>query len=157
MKRIEIHKVLFPGKKPNMKEVERYIVSFIKNEYVVEETYDVIRIGSRFASEYCGSLYTKKLKGAALKAKANASSIIDKLIISATNRRWIENKDDKHINDAKLGWYRYDVFFSLPVSFAGEKSVNYYRATLIARINDEGIFLHDMVNIKKEDSKPFES
>ena len=29
--------------------------------------------------------------------------------------------------------------------------------TLIARINDSGIYLHDMINIKKEDSKPFES
>ena len=65
--------------------------------------------------------------------------------------------DDKHNNDAKGGWYRYDTFFSLPVVFAGESSVNYYRGTIIARINDNGIYLHDIINIKKEDSKPFES
>ena len=55
------------------------------------------------------------------------------------------------------GWYRYDAFFSLPVTFDGKQSLNYYRATLIVRINDSGLYLHDIVNIKKEDSKPFES
>ena len=28
---------------------------------------------------------------------------------------------------------------------------------LVVRINDNGLYLHDIVNIKKEDSKPFES
>ena len=57
----------------------------------------------------------------------------------------------------RSGWYRYDVCFSLPVVFDGKKSVNCYKGTLVARINDNGIYLHDVVNIKKEDSKPFES
>ncbi len=45
----------------------------------------------------------------------------------------------------------------MPIVFSGKASRNYYRATMVVRINDMGLYLHDIVNIKKEDSKPFES
>lgn len=154
---VKIEKILFPGKKPNMDDVEQYLSTFLESEYTVKETNDVIKIGSKFASEFCGSSYTKKLRGALLKAKVNATQIIPDLIMRATNRRWVENKESKHDKDAILGWYRYDVYFSLPVTFDGKQSINIYKGTLAARINDNGVYLHDIVNIKKEDSKPFES
>ena len=157
MKNVKIERVIFPGKRPDMEEVEAYLKSTLKTEYVVKETNDKIKIGSKFASEFCGSTYTKRLKGSLLKAKVNSAQIIPALIENAVNRRWTENKEIKHNNDAKLGWYRYDVFFSLPVIFDSRKSVNYYKAAIVTRINDNGIYLHDIVNIKKEDSKPFES
>lgn len=154
---VSIGKILFPGKKPNMEDVKNYLNNTLNSEYIVKETDDIIKIGSKFASEFCGSDYTKKLQGALLKAKANASQIIPEMIENATNRRWVENKESKHNKDAKFGWYRYDSQFSLPVIFDGNQSLNYYRATLVVRINDNGLYLHDVVNIKKEDSKPFES
>ncbi len=157
MKVVAIEKILFPGKKPDMSAVEKYLKDTLDDEYTVKDTNDVIKIGSKFASEFCGSTYTKKLKGALLKAKANAAQIIPELIINASNRRFVDNKESKHEMDAKLGWYRYDVFFSLPVVFDGKCSMNCYKGTLLARINDSGVYLHDIVNIKKEDSKPFES
>ena len=85
--------------------------------------------------------------------------IIPDLILNATNRRWLENKNEKHKNNASGGWYRYEVRFSLPIlDDVGDKvGENYYYATLIVRINEEGLFLHDLINIKKEASKPFES
>ena len=154
-----IEKILFPGKNPDLKEVEKYIKNNIESYYINREYNDVIRIGSKFASEYCGSIYTKRLRGALLKAKANAVQIIPDLILNATNRRWLENKNEKHKNNASGGWYRYEVRFSLPIlDDVGDKvGENYYYATLIVRINEEGLFLHDLINIKKEASKPFES
>ena len=154
---VKIDRILFPGKNPNLNDVKKYLNDNLELEYRVRETGDVLKIGSKFSSEFCGSSYTRKLKGAVLKAKANASQIIPGLIENATNRRRVENKESKHERDAKLGWYRYDAFFSLPVTFDGKQSLNYYRATLVVRINDSGLYLHDIVNIKKEDSKPFES
>ena len=149
---------MFTGKR-NLpwKEVEKYLSKYSGQTITTLETGDTIQISSHFSSEYCGSMYTKKLHGTLEKAKANAVQIIPDLIRNASNRRWVENKDEKHSNDAKGGWYRYDVFFSMPVTFAGEVSWNKYRGTLVARINDNGIYLHDLINIKKEDSKPFES
>ena len=157
MRIVKIERILFPGKKPNMQEVEKYLDTSLESDYLVQETGDLIKIGSKFASEYCGSTYTKKLHGALLKVKANASQIIPNLIENASNRRWVENKDAKHDKNAKQGWYRYDVCFSLPVVFDGKQSLNCYRGTMVVRINDNGLYLHDIVNIKKEDSKPFES
>lgn len=148
MKIVLINEIIFSGKRSfPWKKVEEYLHRFSGDEVIVKETGDKIMVSSHFVKEYCGSVYTKKLHGSLEKAKANAAQVICELIENATNRRWIENKDKKHENDAKKGWYRYDVFFAMPVEFAGERSVNHYRATLIARINDMGIFLHDMINI----------
>ena len=71
----------------------------------------------------------------------------------------MENKDKKHENDAKGGWHRYDVRFSLPVydNQAIVAAKNYYTATLVVKLNDAGTFVYDIINIKKEASKPFES
>lgn len=158
MKYVNIDEIRFSGKKNiPWKEVESLLSKYSGTSVKVLETGDIIQIGSHFASEYCGSLYTRKLHGTIEKAKANATLIIIELIENASNRRWVENKDDKHYNNAKGGWYRYDTFFSLPVNFAGKVSRNNYRCTIIARVNDKGIYIHDIINIKKEDSKPFES
>lgn len=88
---------------------------FNKRRRVVEEYQDSICIASDFPDEYTESKYTKKLRGALAKVKANAAQIIDLMIMNATNRRWIENKDDKHKNNASKGWYRYDTYFEMPV------------------------------------------
>ena len=158
MKYIRIPKILFSGKKSlSWNKVKSYLSKYSGSTVTVKETGDIIHIGSHFATEYCGSIYTKSLHGTLEKAKANMTQIIPELLEKASNRRWVENKHEKHSNDAKGGWYRYDVFFSMPVTFAGETSWNNYRGTAVARINDNGIYLHDIVNVKKEDSKPFES
>ena len=82
--------------------------------------------------------------------------IIPELVANASNRRWVENKDKKHDENAKRGWYRYDACFSMRVYAPGEKEfrLNYYIATVIVRINDMGNYLHDIINIKKEARKP---
>lgn len=158
MKAIKINNILFTGKKSfPWKDVEKYLNKYENMNITVKETGDIIKIGSHFTDEYCRSTYTMKLHGTLEKAKGNAAQILCELIESATNRRWVENKEEKHNNDASGGWYRYDVYFSMPVVFDGKESWNYYRAVFVARINDRGIYLHDLINIKKEDSKLFES
>ena len=152
MEIVRIERILFPGKNPDMKEVERYLNTSLEQEYIVGETKEIIKIGSKFTSEYCGSNYTKKLRGALLKAKANAATIIPELINTAYNRRWIENKAEKHNLNASKGWYRYDVCFAVPIydNNGIKESENVYTATLVARINDYGIYLYDLINIKKK-------
>ena len=140
-------------------EVEEYLKKYVEDSYMVEETKDVICIASDFPDEYAESKYTKSLRGSIAKAKANASQVIGKMIVVATNRRWVMNKDEKHKKDAEKGWYRYDTYFGLPVQGSEEKEsrVNIFRATLVVRISLKGLFLYDVVNIKKEASKPLES
>lgn len=80
----------------------------------------------------------KKLRGGLAKTKANLVQIIPELIANATNRRWVENKNKKHDENAIKGWYRYDVHFTVQVydSSINDYRWNYYTATAVTRIND---------------------
>lgn len=70
-----------------------------------------------------------------------------------------ENKDMKHRKNASEGWYRYDTYFSVPVKGSNDEMAreNLYLATLVARKTEKGLYLYDIVDIKKEASTPLES
>lgn len=140
-------------------QVEQYLKKYIGDKYNIAETGDAICISSDFPEEYAESKYTKKLRGNIAKAKANASQVIGKMIVIATNKRWIENKDEKHKKDAAKGWYRYDTYFGMPVKGSNEKEerINIYKATLVVRNSMKGLYLYDVINIKKEASTPHRS
>lgn len=123
------------------------------------EYQDYISIAGDFPDEYAESQYTKKLRGAVAKVKANASQIVKSLIVNATNRRWVDNKNNKHNRNASEGWYRYNTYFAMLVQGSGEcnKRLNYYIATLVVRKTTNGLYLYDIINIKKEASTPLES
>lgn len=148
-----IERTLFFGKNNiPWNDVEKYLKKYIGRTYVVREYQDKINIPGDFPNEYAESRYTKKLRGALAKVKANAAQIIDQLIVNATNRRWVENKEIKHKENASGGWYRYDTYFAVLVKSSNEESerMNHYKATVIVRITSKGLFLYDIVDIKKE-------
>ncbi len=159
MQYIQLENILFTGRqKIQWDEVEKYLKTFLGANYAVKEYGDVLHINALFADEYSKSQYTKRLRGSLAKVKANMVQILPQLIENATNRRWLENKSIKHANSASRGWYRYDKYFSVPVQAENESDSrrNFYVATLVVRINDQGLFLYDVINIKKEASKPRE-
>lgn len=153
-----IQESIFRGKQniPWM-DVERYLKKYVGKTFSVKEYGDAIQIGGSFPNEFSESKDTKRLRGALAKVKANAAQIIDELIVNATNRRWVENKNEKHQKNAIKGWYRYDVSFGMVVQTGREKFVNHYRGTLVVRINDRGNYLYDLINIKREARTPLES
>ena len=155
MEYVKVEEIIFKGKQ-NIKwdEVEEYIKRYMGEVYIVKEYNDYIHFNMISADEFSSSSYTAKLKGGLAKTKANIATIITELIENATNRRWVDNKNAKHDKNALRGWYRYDVFFDMPVKAEGEEYVrwNNYYATMIVRINDEGLFFYDIINIKKERS-----
>lgn len=140
-------------------QVEQYLKKYINTTYTVNETGDIINIAGDFPDEYAESKYTKNLRGNIAKAKANAAQVVGKMVVIATNKRWVENKAQKHRKDASEGWYRYDSYFGMPVKGSEEEyqRVNIYKATLVVRSSFKGLFLYDVINIKKEASKPLES
>lgn len=137
-------------------DVENYLKQYVGKCFKVKETGDIIHVGGDFPDEYTESRYTKRLRGALAKAKANAGTILSEIIWNAKNRRWVENKDEKHVKDAPDGWYRYDSYFGMPVqgSHEIEKRVNVYKVTIIVRIKGGKLYLYDIVGIKKEASTP---
>ena len=74
---VEIDTVIFSGKrKIDWDGVENYLKKYIGYEYVIDETGDVVYIGSDFPDEYANSKYSTKALGTIGKAKANASQVI---------------------------------------------------------------------------------
>ena len=147
---VKVEEIIFKGKQ-NIKwgEVEEYLKRYMGNTFIVEEYNDVIHFNLISTDEYVESKYTKALRGALAKTKANIVQIIPELIKKAINRRWIQNKNEKHNMNAKNGWYRYDIYFAMPVKTENEDLIrwNNYRATMVVRINDKGLFFYDIMSI----------
>lgn len=111
-----IHDIRFHGKrKINWNEVEDFIKKYVGSCYEIVETADKIYIGSDFPDEFTGSKDTMRLKGTLAKAKANAVQGIKELVEISKEKSHIDNKKEKHIYNAKFGWYRYFSYFALPV------------------------------------------
>ncbi len=151
---VDILTVRFSGKrKIDWDGVEKYLKKYIGKSYVIDETDDLIYIGSDFPDEYAHSKYRKKVHGTLGKAKANASQAIRELIKTATNVMFVENKDLKHSVNAKNGWYWCKVHFSLPVTDENKKVIgkNLFYGRMVIRCDVKGKkYLYDIIDIQKE-------
>ena len=160
-KYVRINEILFKGKRSvDWDAVKSYLRSYVGELIEISDTGDSIYIGPDLPDEYTGSRYTYKLKGTVSKAKANAAQGIPELLIIAENKRHRDNSDERHIRNAKYGWYRFDSRFALPVF--GEKEevqrYNHFRATMLIRYASDGkLYLYDVVDIKKETGNSLDS
>ena len=128
--------------------------------YQIEDCNKMIYIGSDLPDEYMHSNYTRILKGANAKAKANAAQGLPELFKIATNEVYEDNRKEKHSKDAKYGWYSYDSRFALPVfSDDGEiERYNVFNVAMLVRHDEDGkYYLYDIMKIKKETSNLFQS
>ena len=157
---VVINDIIFKGRQNiEWSEVEKYLKQFVGKSQNIFETNDKIYIGTDFPDEYTGSNYTKKLKGALAKAKANAVQGLPELIEIASQKRFRENLKEKHNSDAEYGWYRFDTKFALPVYSENQEPnrFNVFNAVLLIRHARNGkLYLYDLLNIKKETGKPLE-
>ena len=138
-------------------EIEEYLKEYIGKCYKILETSEEIYIAVDFPDEYSHSKDTKAVKGANEKAKANAITVIGKLIEIADHKTEYPDYGNKHGNKAKYGWYRYDTRLGIPVYDENNvlKSYNIFSARLLVRRDgNEKLYLYDIVRIKKETSKP---
>ena len=158
---VVINDIIFKGKRGiNWEDVEEYLRKYVGEFYEMADSKDIIYIGTDLPDEYSNSNYTKTLKGANAKAKANAAQGLPELIQIATEKEFEENRKERHNRDAKYGWYRYTSRFALPVfDDAGEiERYNVFHASLLIRhATDKKMYLYDIMAIKKETSTPFQS
>ena len=137
--------------------VEEYLQKYVGEVVTIAETEDVVYIGSQFPDEYKGSKYTKRLKGANAKAKANAAQGIMEMLEIATEKRFRENHKEKHAQSAENGWYYYTTRFLVPIYENETKTGKYnlYSACLLINHAENGkLYLYDLVDIKREASTP---
>lgn len=71
---VVIHDIIFKGKRVmEWIDVEAYLKRFVGEEYIIEDTEDLVYIGPDLPDEYAHSNYTILLKGTNAKAKANGA------------------------------------------------------------------------------------
>ena len=154
---VMVNDIRFKGKRNIVwDDVEEYLRRYVGEFYKIADSDDIVYIGVDLPQEYAGSIYTKTLKGAVAKAKANAAQAIPEMIEIATSGVFEENRKAKHIRSAQKGWYRYDTRFALPVyGLDGEmERYNIFHARLLIRHASGGKkYLYDIMEIKKETSK----
>lgn len=152
-KLVLINDIVFKGKRNvNWDEVKTYLEQYIGDYYEIEETSVKVYIGNKLPDEYTGSESKKLLLGANAKAKANAATAIPELIQIAKNPSYQENKKEKHDKDAKHGWYRYDVRFTIPV-YENDVLIRYNvfgARLLINHAENRKKYLYDILTIKKK-------
>lgn len=153
---IVINDIIFKGKNIVWSDVKEYLKRYVGRYYYISEDDEVIFIGTEFPGEYAGSFYTKSLKGANAKAKANAVQVLPEMIKIASNGIFENNRKEKHSRDAKNGWYRYDTRFAAPIynDIGNIDRYNIFKARLLIRHASSGKkYLYDIMEIKKETSK----
>ena len=96
-------------------EIEQILRKYIGEYFEIAENAEKVYIGSDFPDEFTHSKYTKAMRGANEKAKANVITAIGELIQIADNKAVFPDYDKRHGNKAKNGWYRYDTRFGIPV------------------------------------------
>ena len=140
--------------------VEKYLQRYVGEIVRIAETEDIVYIGIDFPNEYKGSKYTKRLKGANAKAKANAAQGILEMLEIATERHFSENRKNKHSTSAGNGWYYYTTYFALPIYEDNVKTNNYHiysACLLINRTKFGKMYLYDLVDIKRKASTPLKT
>ena len=151
---VEIDDIIFSSKrKIDWNGVEQFLKRYIGQAYNIDETDDLFSIDSDFPDEYANSNYSVKAHGTVGKAKANASQVIPELINIASNIVFKENTKKKHEKNAKYGWYRCTVRFTLPTCDDKGKIIgrNAFYGRMIIRFADDGKkSLYNIIDIKKE-------
>lgn len=87
------------------------------------------------------------------------TSAIGELIQITTEKAQYPDYNNKHGEKAKLGWYRYNTKFGIPVyDAAGNlERYNIFSTRMLVRCDADGkLYLYDLVRTKKETSEPHE-
>lgn len=80
------------------------------------------------------------------KVKGILSKYLKEIISNSFDRRFVNYKKSKHVKDAKYGFYRYKIVFSIK----DDVKENIYEAVVLIR-NDANTkkYLYDILDIKK--------
>jgi len=127
-----IHDIRFKGKQSiEWSDVEECLKQYVGEAHIIENTNDMVYIGADLPDEYTHSNYTHILKGANAKAKANAAQGLPEMLGIANEKEYEANRKEKHLRDAKYGWYSYVTYIYNIILFGIENcSVNIMQEVL---------------------------
>mgnify|MGYP004532939603 FL=1 len=134
----------------DFKTINKKTIKNIKKQkgftYKIEETNNNIIIDKKTSKEYTFSRYTRKLNIDNKIIKNILSKYLKEIINNSSDRKFVNYKKKKHIKDAKYGFYKYKITFSI----INKNIENIYEATVLIRNSeDTKKYLYDVLNIKK--------
>ena len=134
----------------DFKTINKETVKNINNHrgevYKITETNNSVIIDKKTSREYSFSKYSRNLDIEDKKIKGLLSKYLKEIINNSGNRIYSSNKKSKHVKDAKYGFYRYKIVFSIK----DDVKENIYEAVVLIR-NDANTkkYLYDILDIKK--------
>ncbi len=134
----------------DFKTINKETVKNINNHrgevYKITETNNSVIIDKKTSKEYTFSKYSRKLDAENKKVKGILSKYLKEIISNSFDRRFVNYKKAKHVKDAKYGFYRYKIVFSI----IDDVKENIYEAVVLIR-NDANTkkYLYDILDIKK--------
>lgn len=128
------------------KETVKNINSQRGEVYKITETNNSVIIDKKTSKEYTFSKYSRKLDAENKKVKGILSKYLKEIISNSFDRRFVNYKKAKHVKDAKYGFYRYKIVFSIK----DDVKENIYEAVVLIRNSeDKKKYLYDILDIKK--------
>ena len=145
--RVKILKNIFDNKEENIQKViSKNIKQYIGKYARIKESGQKVYFGKDLVGEYTYSNATKNLSTVDKLAKGRAVIGFYEIINNAKERKWEPNKKEKHVLNAKYGFYRYKTIFSF--EYNGIESI-YEGCILIRNDGNKRKYLYDILNIKK--------
>lgn len=128
------------------KETVKNINSQRGEVYKITETNNSVIIDKKTSKEYTFSKYSRKLDAENKKVKGILSKYLKEIISNSFDRRFVNYKKAKHVKDAKYGFYRYKIVFSIK----DDVNENIYEVVVLIRNSeDKKKYLYDILDIKK--------
>lgn len=111
----------------------------------LESSYNIL-IDKKTANEFIYSKYTKNQSYNIKRVKYKLSKYLKELIENGKDKIFDKNRKEKHILDAKYGFYKYKITFSIV-----ENNIEsiYIAIVLIRNSYDEKKYLYDILDIKR--------
>ena len=147
--RVRIEENIFVNisKTKMVKEVKFLLKQLIGKYFVIKESGQKVYIGKDFPGEFVYSKYTLTLNYRDKIVKFRVVNNLDSLIKNANSKKWTKNYKNKHNNDAKYGFYKYKIVFS--IVYEGIETI--YEGILLIRNDADGKkYLYDILNIKEK-------
>lgn len=148
---VVVQEDIFKGREgeKRKKVVTEYLKNHIGDMFTMIENGKNVYLGKDLPKEYSYSRTTKNLGRDRRFVKQKATPGIGEMVEIATNERWESPvHKEKHENDAKYGFYKYDTRFAVR-DRSGEYEI--YDAELVVRHNEDGkLYLYDVQGIKKD-------
>lgn len=130
-----------------IKEVKFLLKQLIGKYFVIKESGQKVYIGKDFPGEFVYSKYTLTLNYRQKIVKFKVIDNFDNLIEHASNKEYSNDHREKHKVDAKYGFYKYKIIFS--IVYGGIETI--YEGILLIRNDADGKkYMYDILDIKEK-------